>query len=811
MKISLKWLNTYIDIEDYFSQPAELGKILTAAGLEVEGMEDLSLPYRHVVVGHLLSVERHPNADRLTVCQVSTGGGVVHQIVCGATNHKTGDKVAAALAGAVLPGDFAIKKSKIRDVESSGMLCSEVELALKKESAGILILPEDAPVGEEFSQYWGMNDIVLELNVTPNRADCLSHLGVARELSTLTGRPLHWPELNIHRGGKATSEQVKIEVKDQEKCPRYTACVVRNVKVGPSPQWLSQRLERMGMNSINNVVDITNFILLDLGQPLHAFDLDQLHGGVLSIRGAQEQETFVTLDGTELKLSAEDLTIRDGERAVCVAGVIGGKNSAVTEQTVNILLESANFKAESVRKTSRRLGVDTDSSYRFSRGVNIESTKYALDRACQLLQDLAGGEVAQDSTDIYASQESVSAISLDANFVSSCLGFTVTAEQVSQILKSVGCKVEEKDSGLLVTPPVFRSDITMAMDLVEECARVIGYDKIPEKIPVLREAPSPHSSRFRFDQSIKDFLVHQGLCEAVNYGFVSEQNQKATLGNAESLKALGLNGSPEAVPILNPLTEELNVMRQSLLPGLLKNLAHNSRRGVKWGSLFEVGPVVLKHQGEYQEENRLAVLQWGTEPNMWKTFDKVPLVLRLKGLIENLFHHLKSRSFAFRPLKGAEVPPFLHPGQTAGLFYEGRFVGYMGLLHPSISEELKVREEVAICELNLKELEKGQPRIHKFASVSQFLGVERDLAFMMPKSMNVADVIPVIKKAAGNTCQEVQVFDVFEGGSLPADQRSVAFRMTFHSAQKTLEDAELNQAQENIIQKVKDQLGLSLR
>jgi phenylalanyl-tRNA synthetase beta chain len=437
MKISLNWLNDHIDLSDYRERAGEIAALLTAAGLEVEAVEDKSALFRHVVVGRIAQLDRHPNADRLTVCQVDVGEGSLRQIVCGAKNHKAGDKVVVTLPGAVLPGDFAIKKSKIRDVESLGMLASESELGLKKESEGILILPADAPVGEPFAKYFGLDDVTFEINVSPNRADCLSHLGLARELSALLGRPLKTAGVELKTSARlSTKSAIGLEVHDTQLCPRYSARLVDGVKIGPSPAWLRMRLESVGLNPINNVVDVTNFIMMDLGQPLHAFDAARLQGKKIIVAKAEAGEKFKTLDGSELTLSGDELTIRDGERAVCIAGAIGGLNSGVTDSTTSVLIESAHFAMDSVRKTARRHGLQTDSAYRFSRGTDPSGVIRALERASALIQEVSGGEIAADFWDEYPHPRAARPITVSAAYVSQRLGYPVEAAGLKSWLRS---------------------------------------------------------------------------------------------------------------------------------------------------------------------------------------------------------------------------------------------------------------------------------------------------------------------------------------------------------------------------------------
>ena len=475
MKISLKWLNDYVDIKDYFRKPEELGEILTQAGLELEEITQQGKDLSHVVIGVILEKAKHPDADKLSVCRVTTGEGVVHQIVCGAQNHQANDRVIVALPGAVLPGGFAIKNSTIRGVESGGMLCSFKELGLPPKGDGIVILPGDAPIGKEYAEYAGLDDVNFELKVTPNRADCLSHYGLAREIACLLKKELKPINPVFKINSESTKKQIQLDVRAADLCLRYTGRYIKGVRVEPSPAWLKNRLESVGLNSINNIVDITNFVMMELGQPLHAFDATAIAGQTVIVDRATLGEKFTTLDGTELKFLGGELTIRDSERALCVAGTIGGMNSGVSGKTNSVFLESAYFLPMSVRKTSRSLGIDTDSAYRFSRGVDPEGALRALDRAVELMLQIAGGEAFSDHHDFYPAPVKKSAISIDIQTVTDRLGFEAQQEKFVDYMKRLGCEVELQNGGqFLVTPPTFRVDIDHEMDLVEEYARLEG-------------------------------------------------------------------------------------------------------------------------------------------------------------------------------------------------------------------------------------------------------------------------------------------------------------------------------------------------
>lgn len=811
MKISLRWLNDHIDILDYASKASELAKVLTGVGLEVEAVENRAEQFKNVVVGHILKLERHPNADRLTVCQVDAGEGAPRQIVCGAKNHKAGDKVVVTLPGAVLPGNFEIKKSKIRDVESLGMLASESELGLKKESEGILILPADAPVGKPFADYAGLDDVIFEINVSPNRADCLSHLGLARELSCVLDRPLK-ADKSEPKTSKSVSTQstVKLQVKTPELCPRYAGRVVKKIKVGPSPSWLKNRVESVGLNSINNVVDVTNFIMMDLGQPLHAFDVKKLKGAQILVDKAKPGEKFKTFDGTELTLTGDELTIRDGERAVAVAGVIGALNSGVSDDTEDVFIESAHFALDSVRKTARRHGLQTDSAYRFSRGTDPSGVVRALNRAVTLIQEVSGGEVAADHYDLYEKKNAERKIVVSAEYVGQRLGYEVDPEQLDSWLKRLGCQVSRKDTDFTVTPPEFRVDLEQNVDIVEEYGRLNGYDHIPEALPNLNYAPLLHDKAYVFEERVAELAQAAGLSRTVNYGFLGSKFQRDTLGPVETYRTAGLDMDTEAVGIKNPLSEDLDVMRVSLIPGLLKNLLHNFRYGNPDGRLFETGYVFRRGPEGYEQDARLAFVAWGHALDLWhKNASDSPIFFDLKARVQQILDRLLIQTAQWNPW--ASPPQLLHPAQSSTLFVEGRNVGYVGTLHPQWTMKEKLRVPVAVGEIDLKALHRGQPRTVKFKSVSRFPSVERDLAFVLPKTMKAQDVAQEIKRSAGQLLQSVRIFDVFEGGNLPPEHISVAFRMLFQDMQETLTEERLAALQNQIVQAVDKKLSVKVR
>ncbi len=849
MKISLKWLNEYIEIQDFLKSPDELAQMLTAAGIEVEGIENRARQFEHVVVGHILKKDQHPNADRLTLCQVSTGDGVVHQIVCGARNHNEGDRVVVALPGAILPGNFAIKRSKIRDVESGGMLCSEKELALNTASEGILILPADAPVGKSFAAYMGFDDVLFELKVTPNRADCLSHFGLAREVSALTGRAIKFPIESLIEDGGSTRQQVNVELRSSDLCPRYDGRGVKGVKVGPSPAWLKSRLESVGLKSINNVVDVTNFVMMELGQPLHAFDVREIKGRKLLIDRAVKGENFVTLDGSELKLEGDELTIRDAERAVALAGIVGGKNSGIQDDTTEIFIEAAYFTPGAVRRTARKFGIETDSSYRFARGTNPDAVPLALNRAAQLMQSVAGGRVMGEHYDLYPSPIRREPIEISLRMVEDRLGYKVEAPAFLQWMKRLECQVEpltEKSGDTSantwrILPPMFRWDLVIDMDLVEEYARLAGYQNIPETLPSLDSMPLTHDPGYLLEVKTRRLL--QASClQAINFAFVNRVFQDRVLGLASRLEAVGLRTQigADSVSLVNPLTEELGVMRASLMPGLLANVMHNQRHSISRGRIYELGFSHFSSVGtgasSYGQEARLGFAFWGEIQDLWHKSESSPQVFQIKGVIENLLRGLGFEKWRWTQLAVKAAPDFLHPGQAAVLEVEGKQIGFIGSLHPSLASELKIRDKTALAEINLERLGdrsiatvtqatvsqgaapagaaaavRPSSRSPRYQRISKMPAVERDLSFQMPHGLAASDVETEIRKMAGELLLEVKVVDVFSGGTLEAGTKSVSFRMVFQSGDATLEDQKINQISDAVVASCSKKFSISLR
>lgn len=811
MKISLKWLKEYVDVNEFFAKPEELAEALTRAGLEVEEITNLAKDFNNVVIGHILEKGKHPDADKLSLCQVSTGDKV-HQIVCGAQNHKQGDKVIVALPGAVLPGNFAIKQAKVRGVESGGMLCSYKELGLATESEGIAILPTEAPVGKSFAEFGGYDDITFELKVTPNRADCLSHFGLAREVACLFGKELQTPKTDFKESSESTAAQISLEVVAADFCPRYTGRFIKNVKVGTSPEWLKQRLESVGLNSINNIVDITNYVMMELGQPLHAFDAQYIAGKKIQVAKARAGEKFVTLDGSEISLKGEELTIRDGERALCLAGVVGGKNSGVSDSTQDIFLEAAYFMPMSVRRTSRTHGIDTDSAYRFSRGVDPDGAKRGLDRATHLILQLAGGQAFAQAHDFYPNPVKKSPVLISVHTVSERLGYKAEEAKFLDFMQRLGCHVQKTGENFSVLPPTFRFDLEQDMDLVEEYARLNGYEHIPETLPEFSSAPSSHDRMYTLHRQTSQVLRSEGFQQAFNYAFVGSKGEGEFLGSIESLKAAGLQMATEKIRVMNPLNEEMDVMRSGLSYGLYKNLHVNFHAGNMQGRLFEIGPAFVKTAEGHQEMARVGMALWGQESNLWSKSLQYPLVFELKAAVEALLKVLNISSYTWVvPGDKAEVPEFLHQGQYAQLLVEGKKVGFIGTVHPVLLDEAKIRVPCALGEFDLDVLYKGQPRPYRIQSVSKFPVVERDFAFVMPQELKVGDVLKDIRKSAGALLINVDVFDLYAGEKMEAGKKSVAIRIWLQDKNATLQEAQIADVTNKVLASLKKNFDLAVR
>lgn len=813
MKLSLKWIQEFVAVDEFFSKPNDLAQILTQAGFEVESIHDSRSLYHQVVVGQILEKNKHPNADKLSVCLVTTGQNQVHQIVCGAQNHKSGDRVVLALPGAVLPGGLAIKKSALRGVESSGMLCSFKELALEGAADGIAILDSQAPVGKPFAEFWGLDDLVFELKVTPNRADGLSHLGLAREIAALLEKEMK-PGMKPLTGQKSQkSGPLQVEVLSQKLCPRYMGVYIENVKVQNSPAWIQKRLESVGLKSINNVVDVTNLILMELGQPLHAFDADQIKGEKIEVSVATAGEEFTTLDQKKIKLTSDNLTIRDSERPLCLAGVMGGLNSGTTVDTRNVFLEAAYFLPDSARKTSRQHGLDSDSAYRFSRGIDSELTPYALKRAADLISELTGGKVSTDYIDHDVREIKTHKITVSVDLLSKRLGYPVSFEKMKNFASRLHFKIEN-ESGEVMTlvAPTFRHDISHPMDFVEEYARLDGYDKIPETLPALVKSPTTHDVTFTSLKSLAAVATASGFSQSLNYAFCSQKAENQFLGSRELLKTLGFKIKPESIAILNPLNEELNVMRSSLALGLWNNVLHNYRYGIEHGGLFEMGQTFYQEDSEMKETLRLSLAAWGNPEDLWnKAGQQINPVFKIKSFIEELANAWKLPSLRVSGAHDQKVPEFLHKGQWAVVEFRNQPIGWVGTMHPQKLADVKIRVPVAMMEIELGSLIEAQSSIKKITTPVKHQAVTRDLALVMPKDLAVGDLLKTVQHKAGPTLISHKVLDIFVGEPIDADKKSVSIRLVWQDPEQSLQEEAVNQLQTQLLENLTKQFPVALR
>jgi phenylalanyl-tRNA synthetase beta chain len=800
MKVSLKWLKEYVDID---LPPAELADKLTMAGIEVKGWQASGGDWENVVVGQIMAVNPHPNADRLTLPTVDLGTEQ-QTVVCGAPNLRVGDKVAFARVGAQLIDGHTgkairLESAKIRGVVSSGMVCSEKELGISDSHEGIMVLPADAPVGTPLDDYMG--DVIFDLEVTPNRPDCLSVIGIAREVAALTGQEVHLPDIGYDENGAPIERQVAVEIIAPDLCPRYSASLITGVKIAPSPQWMQQWLLASGMRPINNVVDVTNFVMLEYGEPLHAFDCNQIRGKKIIVRRAEEGEVLVTLDGTKRLLSHDMLVIADQERAVGVAGVMGGADSEMTDQTTALLLEAANFNPASIYHTGNTLGLPSEARMRFERGINPELTIPALKRATQLIIQLAEGKAAKGVIDAYPGKKEREPILLSTGDVNRLLGVEFSLDQTKAALASLGfdCQPADSASEVWVTAPYWRSDINLAEDLIEEVARIIGYDQIPVTMPsgaIPRQDPAPIIG---FKQEVRRNLAGYGFQEVINYSLTSLDLLNKLLPEPRPLE-------PEPLRVVRPMTAEQEYLRPNLRANLLAALAANRRHEEGGIRFFELGRVYLPRPNDLPSEPEMlcALLTGARFEESWHGGDKPVDFFDAKGVIEGLLGQLGvAASFE----QGSDES--LHPAKQAAIVIEGKRVGIMGELHHKVVEAFDLSEEVYLFEINLTELLPFTLEHKLFQPISRFPAVVRDIALVVDAGVTHRQVQDIITGFPLVT--QVALFDLYTGGQLPPGKKSLAYRITFQSSSQTLTDEAVNQVQQKIINKLAKELGATLR
>ncbi len=765
MKFSENWLRTWVD-PDMNSEA--LAHALTMSGLEVESLESVAAEFSNVVVAEVLEVVKHPNADRLNVCQVNVGEPQSLTIVCGAANVSVGIKVPCALVGAMLPGNFAIKQAKVRSVESYGMLCSKKELGLADESDGLLVLPIDAPVGKSIREFLELDDKLFTLKLTPNRSDCSSVGGIAREVAALTGSAIK--PLEISSQPTALTEQLSVKVDDVTGCPLYCGRLVRDVNAAAAtPAWMIRRLERSGLRAINAVVDITNYVMLEMGQPMHAFDMSKLSGGIV-VRKARQGETLDLLNEQKVLLDEDLLVIADESHVLALAGIMGGIGSGVETSSRDVFLESAFFHPDIIAGKARRFGLATDSSFRFERGVDFAATRMALERATQLLLQICGGKAGIIS-EVRGALPKREAIMLRSSRVSRVLGITLESKQISVLLARLGFEVGEKGENFLVTPPSFRFDLSIEADLIEEIARLHGYDNIPAKAPHADLTMLPSIEQHRPLERIHQMLVARDYQEIVSYSFVEELGERELCGNVDP------------VHLQNPIASNLAVMRSSLLTGLIGALRFNLNRKQARVRLYEVGSCFARAGGKYVQSQRLSGISYGESlPEQWGVTAKPVDFYDVKADVEALFAPNRL-SFV-----GASHPA-LHPGRTARIESAGKAVGWIGELHPKLLQRYDMAQAGVWFEVELDNLTKIS--LPRFSEIAKFLPVRRDLAVLVDESVTVQALIDSMQNASVPYVQEITVFDVYRGKGQEIGKKSLAFRVLLQDTQKTLTDPEI--------------------
>jgi phenylalanyl-tRNA synthetase beta chain len=802
MRVSLNWLEEFVPID---RSPQDLADLLTMAGLEVEAMEPIGHSLQDVVAAKILSVKRHPEADRLFVCRMNAGKEEV-PVVCGAQNLEAGAMVPMALPGTKLPGGLMIEESIIRGVHSVGMLLAEDEMGLTDDHSGIMLLPPDLEPGTSVAPALALEDWALEIALTPNRADCASVIGIAREIAALTGQKLKKPEIKLQESGPPIEELARITVEDPIGCPRYGAGMIRNIEIKPSPFRIRYRLYVAGIRSISNIVDVTNYVLLEMGQPLHAFDYDRLKENRIVVRRAQEGETFTTLDGTTHTLSDEVLMICDGQRSVAVAGIMGGLNSEIFAGSRNVLIESAFFDPITIRRGAKRLGLSTEASYRFERGIDIEGVIRALQRSLMLMADLAGGEVTRGVLDVYSKPYQPRLIDLRVDKTNRFLGTSLSQEAMAGYLRALELGVEKVQKNVLrVKPPAFRVDLTRDVDLMEEVARLEGFDNVPVTYPPIKPSDGGDLSEISKREKIVEIMVGLGLTEIISYSFISPESV-AFLGAEE--------GSPlrSFVTLLNPLTVDQSVMRTSLVPGLLTAAKTNFAQGEKDLKLFELGRIFLRREKKELPEEKpfLAAMMTGLyNPKEWFREERPVDFFDMKGALEALLKALGLKAFSFVRLS---VPPWYNKDVAVAVFLGQILLGYIGEVSLEVLRHFGLEtDNLFLFELDVAVLAEKSREVRHFEPLTKFPAVYRDLSLVLARGTESAQIQDIIKREGGELVESATLFDHYEGGKIDPSEKAVAFRICYRSKEGTLDGRDVNKLHEAIIKQIAKETRARLR
>ena len=805
MNTSLSWIKAYVPDLDVTAQ--EYTDAMTLSGTKVEGYEVLDADLDKIVIGQIEKIEKHPDADKLIICQVNVGTETI-QIVTGAPNVHEGDKVPVVLVGgrvagghepgSRVAGGIKIKKGKLRGVESFGMMCSIEELGSNRDmypdapEEGIYIFPDDVEVGANAVEALGLNDVVFEYEITSNRVDCFGVLGIAREAAATFRKEFCPPVVTPTGNDEDVNDYIKVTVKDTDLCPRYCARVVKNIKIGPSPEWMQRRLASVGIRPINNLVDITNYVMEEYGQPMHAYDLDTIAGHEIIVRRAEENEKFVTLDGQERQMDPSVLMICDGEKSVGIAGIMGGENSMITDDVHTMLFEAACFDGTNIRKSSKKVGLRTDASGKFEKGLDPNNAQAAIDRACQLVEEMGAGEVVGGMVDVYGKKKEPVRIPFQPDEINVLLGTDISAEEMIGYFEKIGLEYDKEANEVIA--PTFRHDLFRMADLAEEVARFYGYDNIPTTLPKGESTTGKLSFKLRIEEIARDIAEFCGFSQGMTYSFESPKVfDKLLIPEDSDLR--------KVVEILNPLGEDYSIMRTTSLNGMLTSLATNYNRRNKNVRLYELGNIYIPKAlplTELPEERMQFTLGMYGDGDFFS----------MKGVVQEFFDkaglHEKE---TYDPNSGK---PFLHPGRQANIIYDGVVVGYLGEVHPDVADTYGIGEKAYVAVIDMPEIVERATFDRKYTGIAKYPAVTRDISMVMPKNILVGQVEEVIEKKGGAYLESYALFDLYEGAQIKAGYKSVAYSIVFRAKDKTLEDAEVTEAMDRIL-KALEEMGIELR
>lgn len=805
MNTSLSWIKAYVPDLDVTAQ--EYTDAMTLSGTKVEGYEKLDADLNKIVIGQIEKIEKHPDADKLIICQVNVGTETV-QIVTGAPNVKEGDKVPVVLdggrvAGGHEPGQrvaggIKIKKGKLRGVESCGMMCSIEELGSDRNmypeapEYGIYIFGDDAVVGESAIKALGLDDVVFEYEITSNRVDCFSVVGIAREAAATFGKEFHPPVVTPTGNDEDVNDYIKVRVENTDLCPRYCARVVKNIKIGPSPKWMQRRLASVGIRPINNLVDITNYVMEEYGQPMHAYDLDTIAGHQIVVRNAEKGEKFVTLDGQEREMDDSVLMICDGEKAVGIAGIMGGENSMITDHVQTMLFEAACFDGTNIRKSSKKVGLRTDASGKFEKGLDPNNAQAAIDRACQLVEEMGAGEVVGGMVDVYGKKKEPVRVPFDADAINALLGTDIPEADMLGYFEKIGLEYDADAKEVIA--PTFRHDLFRLADLAEEVARFYGYDNIPTTLPSGEATTGKLSFKNRVEDVAKDIAEFCGFSQGMTYSFESPKVfDKLLLDEDDVLR--------QAIPIMNPLGEDYSIMRTISLNGMLTSLATNYNRRNKNVRLYEMGNIYLPKSlplTELPDERMQFTLGMYGEGDFFS----------MKGIVEEFFEKVGlHKKETYDPNAGKN---FLHPGRQANIIYEGRVVGYLGEVHPQVADNYGIGERAYVAVIDMPEIVELATFDRKYEGIAKYPAVSRDISMVVPKEILVGQIEEVIEKKGGAYLESYKLFDLYEGAQIKPGFKSVAYSITFRAKDRTLEEADVSAAMKKIL-KALEEMGIELR